>query len=473
MARAAARLAAETAALMADDARRTDLRAGKEQRKAAEAARLEEDEDPCLALCSTRDLRGELAQCFDAHGALLPRAQHPPQLQRERAAFLALGVYPGSEAAQHAKVDELLRDVQRLQAWVEGNSVALGGELGCRALKPMGEWGALPEGWNGGFAGQRGEFLLRRKRDLSTHLFAAVPLLINALKHVGNGQYCAGQMSMYHAAHLCRVVPCVAARCVLRDSSGQIMADFGCAGAAEGEEDRCMHSVLLGADGGLTIDDCLRCLAPGSSTRFDGDGRAALASAWMDKGSREELEFKVDLAALIEHDAVAVTRAIPAAFCGEGFPFDAGDECECLEFADVTGLQLSASGERVYLQDGYPIVYFTVGGRRTHNNLVNLAFLGHPMRGTGSGGYVAVHRCHNPAVRAPAPLFFCCPPRPSPFYLPTPPNRPSLAPPVREHEARVPGAAERKLGHQWVRRWRLLRAPPRAALPGAGLQHPL
>ena len=147
MAKQAARLAVEAAALMADDARRTDLRAGKEQRKAAEAARMGEAEDPCLALCSTADLREELAQCFDARGALLPRAQHPLQLQRERAAFIALGVFPGSEAAQHAKVDELLGDVWRLQAWVEGNSVELEGELGCRELEPMGEWEALPRGW--------------------------------------------------------------------------------------------------------------------------------------------------------------------------------------------------------------------------------------------------------------------------------------------------------------------------------------
>ena len=416
MAKQAARLAAETAKYLSADTRRDDMRAGKEQHRAAEAARLEEAEDPSLAQCTTRDLRVELAQCFNAQGVLRPREQHPLQLRYERTAFMALGVFTGSAAAQNAKLDALLCDVWRLQTWVEDNSVELEGGLGCRALKPVGEWEALPEGWSRGCqcAGQRGEFQLNRGK--TTHLFSSVPLLINALKHVSTSRSSSGSKSMYCGAHRCRVAICVAGHTVLRDISGQVKADAGCAGAASEADDNCMHSAMLDAAGERTIDDSLRCLVPGNSIHFDGEGRAALGSEWMAKGSKAQLEIKAELAALIEEHAVLVTRAIPDAFCGEGFPFREGDECgDCLEFGDSE--PKLRSGNAVFNMDGYPAISspLRISGCA---RIVNLMFLGHPMHSTGTAGYHAVHRCHNPAVRTPTPPQFCapCAPRLQPTY---------------------------------------------------------
>jgi hypothetical protein len=276
--------------------------------------------------------------------------------------------------------------------------------------------------------------MVHYKSKHCTHFHPAVPLLINALKHVSTSRSQSGNVSLYHGAHRCRVASCVAAHTVLRDGRGQQMADAGCAGAASGADDSCMHSAVLDAAGERAIDDSLLCLVPGTSIRFDGDGRGALASEWMAKGSKEQLELKAELAALIEEHAVPVTRAIPVAFCGDGFPFRAGDVCgECLVFGDVAGMQLN--GETVHLVDGYPAVYATVKGVRILRNLANLAFLGHPMHGTGSGGFVAVHRCHNSAVRTVHSPF--APPAPracAPTSLldlsplsPPPPPRPSSA----------------------------------------------
>ena len=403
MAKKAAKLAAEAEAHLAAESRRSDMRAEKEEHKAAEAARMLADEDPSLALCSTRDLSEELAQCFDAHGTLLPRAKHPLQLRRERDAFIALGIFTGSLVAQHAKVDELLCDVWRMQAWVENNSVALEGELGCRELKPLGKWEALPESWQRGSMGPEGEVKVGYNRNppASKVRISAVPLLINALKHICTSRSHSGNVSMYHAAHRCRVASCVAAHAVLRDGGGQRMADGGCAGAADGEVDRCMHSVLLDAAGEPTFDPSLRCLAPGASIHFDGEGRAALATEWAGKGSKAEQQTKKDVGALIAQYAVAVTRKIPAPFCGDILPFDEGDTCVCLEFGEDMG---KLNGETVRLVDGYPAANITVKGMRTMRYFVNLAFMGHPMHGTGATGFVAVHRCHNPAVRTPTPL---------------------------------------------------------------------
>ena len=100
-----------------------------------------------------------------------------------------------------------------------------------------------------------------------------------------------GLVSMYHAAHRCRLATCVAAHSVLRDGAGQIKADAGCAGTANGEVDRCMHSVLLGADGEPTFDPSLCCLVQGNCTSFGGEGRAALATEWAGRGSKAELQI--------------------------------------------------------------------------------------------------------------------------------------------------------------------------------------
>ena len=100
--RKAQRLAEEGAAFAA--VRRDGMRAGKVE--AAKKRAREEPEDPALLLCSTSDLRDELRECFDKHGVLLPRAQHHPQLQRERDGFLALRIFPGNVAEQNARVDQ-------------------------------------------------------------------------------------------------------------------------------------------------------------------------------------------------------------------------------------------------------------------------------------------------------------------------------------------------------------------------------
>ena len=247
-----------------------------------------------------------------------------------------------------------------------------------------------------------------------TYVVSTAPLLINALIHVGTSLYQAGTAPLYHGAHRCRVANCVAAHTVLRDGGGQVKADAGCAGAASEADDSCMHSAVLDAAGERTIDDSLRCLAPGNSIHFDGEGRAALGSEWMAKGSKAQLELKEELAALIEEHTVPVTRAIPAAFCGEGFPFREGDECgDCLEFGDSLP---TLRGNAVRLDNGYPTLSHMLG--RSINTIVNLMFLGHPMHGTGVTGFVAVHRCHNPAVRTPTPPPFCapCAPRLQPTY---------------------------------------------------------
>ena len=87
-----------------------------------------------------------------------------------------------------------------------------------------------------------------------------------------------------------------------------------------------------------------------------------------------------------------VTRPIPAAFCGDGFPFAGGASCTCLEF-DRGALPLLC-GRRIALVDGYPSVHY-----EGTSNFMNLYFLGHPKHGSRATGYVAVHRCHNPSVR--------------------------------------------------------------------------
>jgi hypothetical protein len=76
MSRAAARLAAETAAFMASEKARDAARSSKAEYQAAEASRIEQPEDSCLLECTTRDLREDLHAAFGMDDALLPRDQH-------------------------------------------------------------------------------------------------------------------------------------------------------------------------------------------------------------------------------------------------------------------------------------------------------------------------------------------------------------------------------------------------------------
>ena len=100
--RATQMLAEEGAASAANEAAREQLRAEKIRAKEDAAAARLDDEDPCLALCSTRFLGPELRECFDALGALKPRHLHHAQMDAERDAMIALGVFPGSLVAAAA-----------------------------------------------------------------------------------------------------------------------------------------------------------------------------------------------------------------------------------------------------------------------------------------------------------------------------------------------------------------------------------